>query len=77
MFNCGFNRPEDMMPLVAYLFLASRVGAVFPLAPSALFTFIDLVRGCMSSAGNTYHNFSHAVDVMQSVFVMLFTYEAA
>jgi hypothetical protein len=35
------------------------------------------VRGCMSSAGNTYHNFSHAVDVMQSVFVMLFTYEAA
>lgn len=65
------------MPLVSHLYLSSRVGAFFPLAPSALFAFIDLVRGCMSSAGNTYHNFSHAVDVMQSVFVMLFTFEAA
>lgn len=65
------------MPLVAYLYLGSRSFALFNVVPTALFAFIDSVRTHMSSHGNTYHNFSHAVDVMHGVFVILMSCDAA
>lgn len=67
----------DLMHSAIIMFkhiLAQPGAETWRLPEDALFTFIDDIR-CMYYSDNPYHNFRHAVDVMQAVFFMLLSAE--
>lgn len=62
---------EQLVPFVTYMFARLRLPAQFSIQPAAFSGFVDGVKTAMSLHGNPYHNFHHAVDVLQTCFVFL------
>ncbi len=77
VWKLGATAPPELIPVPVYLFARMRLPRFFPISEASFLGFVDAVCASMSlhSANTPYHNFWHAVDVMQVISLFDFANE--
>mmetsp|Transcript_9271 Transcript_9271/g.32672 ORF Transcript_9271/g.32672 Transcript_9271/m.32672 type:complete len:2305 (-) Transcript_9271:160-7074(-) len=67
---------DELVPFVTFMFAYLHLPAHFSISAEAFSGFVRSVQTAMTLYGNPYHNFHHAVDVLQTCFVFLVKMDA-